>query len=293
MRHFIYYLLIFALCSLFYSCALFSKESESEQTITLSLPQWPPQDPLARSYPALSRWRIVFTSAQSQKIWYSTDTAISVPCKKNRPFCVTAQPLTLLDDSGSSGDTNDTGSECAYFKPAGYLYTNPASSLTWEEGYLASVMQKLFYQTADNGLSPLESEYLISTFNWTKAQETIRKKLKESKAYNPWLIPDSQLLEGIYTQSFKSSLLNLTGCLTLENPAPDKFPILLSSFIPENNQAENSEIFSNFQKNQFTVRKNSPIIIGDGKKFALYITAKSAKNISLEVIYLPIFIEDL
>ena len=61
--------------------------------------------------------------------------------------------------------------------------------------------------------------------------------------------------------------------------------LFFSTFIPEN------QFFA--QKNQFTVLKNTPLLIGDGQKYGIFITYKTSKNISLEFIFLPIYIEDI
>ncbi len=252
------------------ACKLSAENARAdEQELKIALPQWP------QNYPALSRWRIEVVSAENQERFYTSASEIKVSTKKNRPFCITAQPLTLLED----------GNECAYFKPAGHLYTTSGNSLSWEEGFLAFIMNKFFSYGMTEGLSPVDIEYLISTFNWKKAQETINKKLNTDSTlyYNPWLLSETKLLEGISSRSFKTSLLNNSVCAPL--PAAELPQNFLSSFIPEN--------FTLKQKNQFTVSKNSPIIIGDVKQYAYFVPYKSAKNISLEPVFLPIYIEDI
>lgn len=258
------------LSCLFFACDMNAEKSQAlEEEFTIALPQWP------QNYPALSRWRIEIISAEKQERFYTTASSISVCTKKNRPFCITAQPLTLMED----------GNECAYFKPAGYLYSTAETSLSWEAGFLAFIMKKLFFLGIDEGLSSVDIEYLISTFNWNKAQETIEKKLNTDSTlyYNPWLLSETKLLEGISAKSFKATLLNNSACAAL--PASELPENFLSTFIPEN--------FTLKQKNQFTVSKNSPIIIGDGKQYGYFVTYKSAKNISLEPVFLPIYIEDI
>lgn len=269
-------------CSLVAGGAYEPANTTTSNTIELTLPTWPPASPSPQYYPPLSRWLIRITSAENQSTFYTTEQTISVPEKQNRPFCVTVQPITYLQD----------GNECSYFKPAGYMYpfSETDGGVTWEQGYLASIMQRLIYESVDECLPPVEIEYLVNTFNWKKAQQTIQKKMDTSELfYNPWLVPQTQILEGITSHSFKASLLNATGSVALklsDLPAPTANSIqFLSSFIPENQTLH--------QKNQFTVIKNSPIIISDGNSHAVFITYKSAKNISLEFIFLPIYIEDI
>ena len=298
-------------------CALYSPAPDQLE-LELALPQWPPQDSFSQEYPELSRWLVQVSCAEYSDAFYTTKNSITVKAKRNRPLCVTAKPITLLYDNNESD----------YFKPAGFMFPFSDStagetgySLTWEQGYLAEVMLKLFQKGEEEGFPPVEIEYLVSTFNWKKAQETIQSKIEGSTDaptettealsgnaasattpaptplfYNPWLLPQAEVLEAITTHNFKTSVLSLTGCAALtteqlklpsmaQNPGTTSAPQLLSSFIPEN--------IPLLQKNQFTVMKNSPIMISDGKKLGVFVTYKSAKNISLEFIYLPIYIEDI
>ncbi len=262
------------------SCSL-SSAAAAEESICISLPVWPPQDSLKEDYPQLSRWHIVVSSAKEEVSFYTCESTVVIQTKKNRPFCLLAQPVTLLFDNN----------ECAYFKPAGFLYPaenklTSAACATWEQGFLANIMKTLFSEGRAEALSPVEIEYLVSIFNWKKAEESIEKKISQSDKlfYNPWLLNPGPLLEGISSQSFKSTLLNATSCTGLEAANLPEISYL-SSFIPENN------FFAT--KNQFTIQKNSPLLLGDGKKMGIFITFKSSKNISLEFIYLPIYIEDI
>lgn len=253
-------------------CRLFT-DSPAEESLTITLPVWPPEDSLSSSYPSLSRWHIIIATGEEEQSFYTTDSQVSFSSRKNRPFCLLAWPLTLLDN----------GKECSYFMPAGYLYTQDSEEADWKQGFLAYIMKRLFSEGLSQALSPVEVEYLISTFNWKKAQDAIDNKISQSDKlfYNPWLLSKAKLLEGISSQAFKASLLNLSGSTALEAPAPN----LLSSFIPENSFLTG--------KNQFTILKNTPLLVGDGHKYGILITYKSTKNISLEFIYLPIYIEDI
>lgn len=274
-------LVIFALIPGLSACALAS-ESPAEESICLSLPDWPPEDSFTASYPRLSRWHICIKGGEEEQSFYTTDKSICLSVKKNRPFCLLAQPLTLLSD----------GSECAFFKPAGFLYPFSISrdeqenQITWEAGFLADIMESIFCEGLANSLSPADIEYLVSSFNWKKAQEAINKRISESDKlfYNPWLLPKAQILDGISSLSFKSTLLNASGSIGLDTSILPP-GIFLSSFIPENGFLS--------QKNQLTLLKNTPLLIGDGQKYGIFITWKSSKNISLEFIFLPIYIEDI
>ena len=282
MRKIIFYQLIILICLGFCGC-LQNADAAAEECINLTLPQWPPIDSFSNDYPALLNWKIEVTGAEKQYSYYTEKKAISVHTKKNHPLCITATPITLLDE----------GSQCSYFKPAGYFY--PAASektVTWEKGFLADLMKELFTEGLEASLSPLDIEYLISTFNWKKAQEIIDKKINSDAElfYNPWLIQRSPLLEGISSRTFKATYLNNSGCAALKidwllKSVNSQNQLFLSSYIPENKSLT--------QKNQFTIIKNSPILLSDARKYGFFITWKSSKNISLEFIYLPIYIEDI
>ncbi len=275
MRNIILFPLYLILAALLCTCS-HGLNSAAAESITLSLPQWPPQSALQAEYPQLARWHICITGAEEQKEFFTQDNSVTVSVKKNRPFCLLAQPVTLLAD----------GKECAYFKPAGFMYPVSREKVTWEQGYLAQIMKALFCEALSEKLSPVEIEYLVSTFNWKKAQETIDKKLvaETQTFYNPWLVPQAPVIESIANQTFRATLLNAAGCTAVsisELPQLSYF----SSFIPEN------QVIAH--KNQLTVIKNTAILTGDAKKYGVLITYKTSKNISLEFIYLPIYIEDI
>lgn len=266
------------------SACVLNSDSPAEEEICLSLPCWPPEDAFSSSYPALSRWKICIAGAEEDRSFYTSEKSLSLSVKKNRPVCLSAQPITLLAD----------GSETTFFKPAGFLYpfdfnrSQAENHITWEEGLLADLMKTIFCEGLAESFSPADIEYLVSTFNWKKARESIDKKISESEKvfYNPWLLSKANLLEGISGLSFKTSMLNLSGAIGLNTSVlPSTSTCFLSTFIPEN------QFLS--QKNQFTLVKNSPLLIGDGQKYGIFITYKTSKNISLEFIYLPIYIEDI
>lgn len=287
MRNLFYYPILIVFCLIFCACSI-NADFPAEETLVLTLPQWPPQDPLKEKYPPLSRWKIHITCAEYQKSFYTKESEIKIQTKKNRPLCLTATPITYLYNQN----------ECSYFKPAGYLYPADSSghspTASWEQGFLAQIMEQLFTEGQKNGLTSLETEYLISTFNWKKAMDTIETKIHSDSEnqlfYNPWLISKRALLDGIALHTFKASVFNTSATTAIEcnylfsTLEMEGFP-LLSSFIPENQKLE--------EKKQFTVLKNDFILIGDANKYGFFINVKSSKNISLEFIYLPIYIEDI
>ncbi len=297
MKHFYIFTFIIILCCL--SGCSFSPKIEEEEEITINLPAWPPNDSFSEKYPELSRWEISISGINFQDSFYTKDKITRIRVKKNSPFSLTAQPLTLLEN----------GKECAYFKPAGFIYpwsSEKANDAKWEEGFLANIMSLFFRDAKESCMKGKDTAWIASTFNWKKAQETIDKKINESKEiaedpenkfYNPWLIPASPILENISVSQFKASLLNMTACyavstqtieskiLTEEASVDLQEQPLLSSFIPENSCLA--------QKKQFTVKKGEQILISSGKKYGILITFQSSKKLSLAFIFLPIYIEDI
>ena len=286
MRNILFYGLFLLTVPLTLSGCAQNLNAPAQEELSITLPHWPPEDSQKEAYPLLSRWQITVTCADYQKSFFSTEEEIIICVKKNRPLSVTAKPITLLA----------SGEECSYFMPAGFIYPanihTQSNAASWEAGFLAQIMKLLFIEGNNEGLSSIDIEYLVSCFNWKKVQETIDKKIKEENQlfYNPWLLAQAPLLEGIANHSFKSTLLNLTGSSplelqTLREASGSSSLQLMSSFIPENNQLK--------EKKQFTVTKNTPILISDAKEYGLFINYKSSKNISLDLIILPIFIEDI
>ena len=111
-----------------------------EEELEITLPEWPPKDSFEGKYPPLSRWLIKIISAENSRQIYTSEKNFTIHIKKNRPMCLTAYPITLLQD----------GNECRYFKPAGFIYPaqndilSKKPSASWEQGFLADIMQQLF-----------------------------------------------------------------------------------------------------------------------------------------------------
>ena len=277
---------LFTLClfttQLLFSACQLSAAASREEEIRVELPQWPPADAFSENYPALSRWKIVITKAASVTTCYTTDTSIEISVGKNEPVSVLAYPITLLEDS----------EECSYFKPAGFFYpwsAEVSNALSWEQGFLADAMAKFFCNAIESCNSPQDSSWAVRTFNWSKAQEVIDKKLAEPQElfYNPWFINYATFLDNLAASQFRQSLLNTSSCyaFSVESYSSDQQSPLLSSFIPENR-------FLN-ENRQITVKKGLPHLISTVKKYGILVTFNSSKNISLEFIYLPIYIEDI
>lgn len=277
-------LLVFLALFFLFSCRLFD-EDNSTHTISISLPQWPPDS--EADYPSLSRWKITLarnTGTESFFIAASSDASIEVATQKNCPFSVQAAPVTLLQNGG----------ECLYFHPAGCLYpsTNDSDSLaaSWEGGYTALILQKLYENCAKNGASPAQAARFVSSFNWEKASTLVSTKIEESygdKFYNPWLCDTARLLQNLSDESFRASLLQPSSCYSYSTDELYSRTGLsvLSPFIPENKNIS--------AVHKITLKKDYSVLLSDAKEFGLFITYKSAKNVLIGYIYIPIFKGDL
>ena len=260
---------------------------QKEESVKVTFPDWPPLDDCSEAYPPLSRWKVTVCTLEFQDSFYTDGNFTEISIKKNRPFCMTVQPLTLLQDNKESD----------FFKPAGFIYPwnmENECRATWEQGFSAHLMKKLFSDGKQSHIPGNETEYLISTFNWKKVCETIEKKINESKDdaakkdkpfYNPWLLDSQKILEGICTQDFKAAVLNLQSCYSVSHKK--SAPAVFSSFIPENTEI--------LQNNRLTVKKgeNQLFCLQELNTLGLLVNYQSAKNISLEFIFLPIYIEDI
>lgn len=279
----------------------------TKETVCFTLPAWPPETTLPSetalppettptpetvlphqnsnsqtgnsvTYPPLSRWLINASSSTQTYTFFTTDPYITFVLQKNEPFCLTAKPITLL--------TN--GSETSYFKEAGIIYPYAAKnadntvSIKWEQGFLADNMQKIIASKMETGVSDEHLSTFLNSFNWKKAQEAIDKS-----DCNPWLIDSSRLLDNLCYGNFKSTFLNTTGCyqFDIKTLFPDNELKILSSYIPEN-----SRIIEN---NEITLKKGIENFLSDGSFLGARITVYSAKKVSVEYIYMPIFIEDI
>lgn len=252
-----------------------SETERRSDSVTIELPQWPD------SLPPFSRWKILIVNSEEEYSFFTPDSSVRISVEKNKPFCLIAQPLTLLSDN----------SESTFFKPAGFIYPWSAglAKATWEEGFLSDVMAKFFRDGRAACTSPGETEYLAGIFNWKKAEVVIEKKIEESKAvgsekslFNPWFIDYNALLQNLSAGGFKQSLLNTPACATAPVCRAQNY---YSSFVPEN--------LSENENQQFTIRKNMPEVYQYQRDYGVLIEYKSLKNISLEFIFLPIYIEDI
>lgn len=258
-----------------------------KEDINISLPSWPPEN--SPDYPDLSRWKITVASSEEIYSFYiypkntseKKEISLAFSVKRNEPFCISAKPVTVCGQN----------EESAYFYPAGFLYpynTDFSGRLveeaSWDQGFLADVMCKIISSKKETGISSERLNAFLKSFNWKKAEETIESKYSED---NPWLIDTTNLLENLCYGNFKSSFFNVTGTYTynLSTIFPNEEIKYLSPFIPENEKLSANP--------QIKLKKNTPTLLSDGKTKAAIICCTSAKKMSLEFIYMPIYIEDI
>lgn len=235
-------------------------------------------------YPPLSRWIIKIWTENEFKQFYTNERSLSLLLDKNKPAAILAYPVTFITDENGTREN-------LFFKPAGKILPFNISSasansvtLQWEEGFLAEI----FVEAA-------QSNFPVENFNWNKAQKSIIKKSESSNQnfYNPWFCNKSKILENMMQGNFKETYLNASGCVSLI-PGEDFFKdlnqneiIILSSYIPLN------QFITDL--NKVTVLKNQKelFLISDKNQnlqnIGVIIDCKSKKNISADIVYLPIF----
>lgn len=270
---------IFLCISLFPSCQYNPVHPEESEEIFFELPQWPPESYkyIESPYPALSRWKINVTCAEYQETFFTTEQLIGFTIKKNEPFCISATPITLTTD----------GKETCFFMPAGTIYPydwneSLTQTLTWEDGYASFIFETLFNSKKGTGVTTEHMTSFLKRFNWIKLKKAINEK-----NYNPWLLDTYQLLDNLSYGTFKPSFLNLKNVysLPLAKLEPYNCENLLCSYIPENkNLRETGEI---------SVKKGRLQILSCNTDFAVIILYSSSKNVSLDYVFMPIFIEEI
>ena len=144
-----------------------------------------------------------------------------------------------------------------FFKPAGTIYPY-SQKITWSGGYAV----KIYNTIPEHG-----------QFNWEKLLDALEE------CPNPWLLDSQKVLEGIAFHNFNANKLKLSGAISVQLDF-----MVYSSYVPEN------QAF--LQNNTVTVIKNQPELFALSD-FAVIICASSAKNISLDLVSMPIFKEGL
>lgn len=288
------------------NCSQTSNVYGTEEVI-IQLPQFPDVSTSnsENTYPRLSRWLIQIEAQNISESYYVGPTwplQFSLELPINQPAAITATPVTLI---------NDTNFETAFFKPAGTIYPynwdNGLLQMTWENGFTASIMQSIFRSSLETEISRYDINNFISCINWKKFSNTIldyTQKSKETfikkdetspKFYNPWQLDRELLLENLTNRIFSSDYLKTKYIISVEQSSlnlPEN-TICLSSYIPEN------QIIDEYKS--LSLKKNVPqnfMLIENQKnettqnEYNLQLICTSAKKVSLEVLYLPILIDE-
>lgn len=260
----ILFLMIFSSCSF--------NQKYGYETISVTLPEWPPQGD-SELYPELLHWKITIAQNTGISEFTTREKNMNICVQKNCPLSVQCQPVTLLDNSR----------EFCFFNPAGFVYpVSDSFTATWEQGFLAEILCRLYTQMQTNQQAPEAAAYFASTFNWKKAQTYI-----ESKNINPWLCDSNLVLHSIINSTFRASLLS-SNCVTpLISDIPELAELstnpdfkLLSSYIPENTVLK--------QEGKIILIKKTPRLFLMYKSYGVIINFVNAKNVSIQYIYMPI-----
>ncbi len=263
------------------ACRLFSP-SETE-TITVELPQWPPEQNTLTPYPPLSRWKIQILGEFINTSFYLEPQTLSFNqrIKLNEPCTILAFPIT----------TNSCLEETSFFLPCGNIYpynltfSNSGKifcPLEWESGAVTNMARIVFLYGEENLDQKAQILLCIKQFNWQKALFTTKEKIisgiQNNTFYNPWFIEFPKALENLFSKDFAKTYMNAKNCIFISCE-----PVFLSSFVPEN------EFYN--QNQQLTVKTNFPNLLYFDRDRACILTCSSTKKVSAQLTYLPIFNE--
>ena len=153
-----------------------------------------------------------------------------------------------------------------FFKSAGTIYPY-SNKITWSGGYAA----QLYKIIPDS-----------KQFNWEKLMDALES------CENPWLLDMQEVLEGIAYHDFSVTKLKTSQTICVETGFE-----VFSSYVPENQEFGPENCVVTVTKGVpelFALRQSSG---SAGLEYGLIICASSAKNISLDLVSMPIFKEEL
>ena len=288
-------------------CCLFDFNCMND-SVEFVLPEWPPAYGNSELYPVLSRWIVTIegkdfceiVNFKWDEICEQKRLSFSRNFEKNQTVCVTALPVTLTEE----------GEETCFFKCAGGIYpqffveksdcfwekNSGFVELTWERGFLASLLQRIWSVGKTGGYFAEETEGFVKGFNWLKLQQCVEQKMDAcfedgDVFYNPWLLDVSAVAESIGVGVFSMNDLNLKNvfplvgrklvCLDL-GWGMDVY--VLSSFIPEN------EFIQRFDC--LCIKKNVENVFSVYNFFGRVFKGSSVKNVSIDDVFLPIYIDE-
>ena len=161
-------------------------------------------------------------------------------------------------------------------------------------------MELLYNSASENGHKEKEIQDYIASFNWKKLQQYVSSQISsyeenlssdsELQFYNPWLLDLQTVLEKIAARNFTATALNLKSTFQISveeklgNGIVSGSDLILSSFVPEN------QIIQKYST--ITLSKNKAAVFSADNLYGVIFTGSSAKNVSIEYVFLPIFIND-
>lgn len=290
LRHTVFWLLVYCFIPLVLSsCAVYEYLSDMEhEKLEVILPDWP--QPL----PELDSWYVKIISADSlgelEYTFPPGQKSFVHQVQKNQPLSICAFPVIK--------EIKNQDSSRFYFKCAGMIYPCECTeikpgfvqtTLTWSGGYASWIMNTLITGAAESGYSKAAIKDYIEQYNWNRLLKALQEKEEESVQeqqafYNPWLLDSQQVLEGISYQNFTATKLKLTGVFSVNLDFP-----VLSPYVPEN-QNKNGTTCVSIRKNLVNL-----FALADEKErnYAILLSGVSEKNISLDLISMPINIEGI
>ena len=251
------------------------KDTEHE-VVEFAFPQWP------QNLPPLVCWKVECYEGETGRHIvneYPPDSkSLSLKVKKNTPLYICASPVT-----GSQTMRQE------FFKCAGAVY--PWSlELSWGGGYSANLMRTLVLGMEKSGCSAGYIAQNLSLFNWYRLNQVLEQKqqdsLEEGVFYNPWLLDSQKVLEGIAYKDFTATKLRQSNVFS----ANLEFCVY-SSYVPENQVCCSKE-----KAGCVTVKKDEPLLVAvpaESQEYGIILCGSSEKNMSLEFISLPIYIEGI
>ena len=244
--------------------------------------------------------------------------SISLEVAKNKPLSITATPITL----------NKNNQPVEFFKCAGAIYPQNYEvvknkgkfwqgnkgnvQVTWENGFSAQIMQTLYDSATQSGYDEQMIQDFIAHFNWKKLQQYIQTQIDSFKEnmqaemntqtnadtqatslplfYNPWLLDMQTVLEKIAMRDFTATALNFKNT----------FQISLEEKLYRENSSNSVSVMSSFVPENLFIQKYGTISLAKDKAslfsldnlYGAIFTGTSAKNVSIEYVFLPIFIND-
>lgn len=274
------FLLFTAGCALFTGCTQVFDQNHnyfsSEEKVEYLLPDWNKLRSDFDAMPQLALWKIEYTTYKESKILFANPAAksLTIEVPKNYPCAIMAFPIT---EHAAGGEKKSS-----FFQPCGALYPMNRKSLSWDQGFSATILSLLY----KNSGFKIETAEFLSLFNWVKFVE----KNNTSASSNPWLLDKSEILKCIRDKKFNVYKLKLPSSVSLtgQNEIIQMLggtKKLLSAYIPENYVLAKTDFLSIIKGAEY------PGVFLWNDKIAR-ISVTSSGNAKLTLCALPAFSED-